>query len=226
MGNLNRMTQFKEKSVKDKGERSPASSPTPVLMAADMLLYKATEVPVGDDQMQHVELAREIAQKFNNDYGMPGGEPVFFPLPEPLIGGPAARIMSLRDGTEKMSKSDPSDQSRINLTDDKDAIAMKIRRAKTDLEPLPHAELTSKTRPEADNLISIYAALSGQEKAAGARALRLGVQTRVQGLRPSLRFRCSRRSPPRCASSWPTRTISTASCATAPSARRRSPPKP
>jgi tryptophanyl-tRNA synthetase len=138
----------------------------PSLMAADILLYKATHVPVGEDQKQHVELARDVAQKFNNDYGVPGGEPAFFPLPEPMIGGPAARIMSLRDGTKKMSKSDPSDQSRINLTDDRDAIAMKIRRAKTDPAPLPAHEADLEKRPEADNLVAIYAALAGLEKMA------------------------------------------------------------
>jgi len=166
LGWMNRMTQFKEKSGKDKEAASLGLFAYPSLMAADILLYKGTHVPVGEDQKQHVELARDIAQKFNNDYGAPGGEPAFFPLPEPMIGGPAARIMSLRDGTKKMSKSDPSDQSRINLTDDKDAIAMKIRRAKTDPEPLPHDEAALETRPEADNLVSIYAALAGEEKMA------------------------------------------------------------
>src|SRR4029077_8219478 len=121
----------------------------------DILLYKATHVPVGEDQKQHVELARDIAQKYNNDFGAPAGAPAFFPLPEPMIGGPAARIMSLRDGTKKMSKSDPSDQSRINLNDDRDTIALKIRRAKTDPYPLPDNEADLGKRPEADNLVSI-----------------------------------------------------------------------
>jgi tryptophanyl-tRNA synthetase len=165
-GWMSRMTQFKEKTGQDKEKHSLGIFAYPSLMAADILLYKATHVPVGEDQKQHVELARDIAQKFNNDYGAPGGEPAFFPLPEPLIGGPAARIMSLRDGTKKMSKSDPSDQSRINLTDDRDAIAMKIKRAKTDPDPLPEHSRDLERRPEADNLVSIYAALSGQEKIA------------------------------------------------------------
>lgn len=166
LGWMDRMTQFKEKAGKNAERASLGLYSYPVLMAADILLYKGTHVPVGEDQKQHVELTRDIAQKFNNDYGAPAGEPAFFPLPEPMIGGPAARIMSLRDGTKKMSKSDPSDQSRINLTDDKDAIALKIRRAKTDPEPLPHEEKELDKRPEADNLVSIYAALAGIEKIA------------------------------------------------------------
>ncbi len=164
IGWMNRMTQFKDKAGKDREKSSLGLLAYPSLMAADILLYKGTHVPVGDDQKQHVELARDIAQKFNNDFGIPAGEPAFFPLPEPLIGGPAARIMSLRDGTKKMSKSDPSDMSRINLTDDKDTIAGKIRRARTDPEPLPDNEAALEKRPEADNLVSIYAALSGEEK--------------------------------------------------------------
>jgi tryptophanyl-tRNA synthetase len=126
-------------------------------MAADILAYKATHVPVGEDQKQHLELARDAAAKFNNDYGCPG----FFPLPEPLIGGPAPRVMSLRDGLKKMSKSDPSDMSRINLTDDADAIALKIRKARTDPEPLPETAAELEGRPEARNLVGIYAALAG-----------------------------------------------------------------
>jgi tryptophanyl-tRNA synthetase len=165
IGWLNRMTQFKEKSGKDRENASVGLYVYPTLMAADILLYLATLVPVGEDQKQHVELARDIAQKFNNDFGdsirshSHGDE--FFPLPEPLIQGAATRVMSLRDGTKKMSKSDPSDQSRINLTDDADAIALKVRRAKTDPHPLPHDEKELTTRPEADNLVGIYAALAG-----------------------------------------------------------------
>jgi tryptophanyl-tRNA synthetase len=138
-------------------------------MAADILIYRATHVPVGEDQKQHLELSRDIAQKFNNDYGdsirAHGFGDAFFPQPEPLIQGPATRIMSLRDGTKKMSKSDASDQSRINLTDDADAIAHKIRRAKTDPDPLPHDEKALEARAEADNLVGIYAALAGVDKA-------------------------------------------------------------
>ena len=129
-------------------------------MAADILVYKATHVPVGEDQKQHVELSRDIAQKFNFDFGVPKGEASFFPLPEPLIEGPAMRIMSLRDGTKKMSKSDPSDMSRINLTDDKDTIADKIKRARTDPNPLPDHVDGLEGRPEAENLVSIFAALA------------------------------------------------------------------
>jgi tryptophanyl-tRNA synthetase len=140
----------------------------PSLMAADILLYKATHVPVGDDQKQHLELTRDIAQKFNNDYAASisanGLDPEFFPITEPLIAGPATLVKSLRDGTRKMSKSDPSDMSRIVLTDDADAIANKIKRAKTDPEPLPGAIADLKERPEADNLVAIFAALAGQTK--------------------------------------------------------------
>jgi tryptophanyl-tRNA synthetase len=165
IGWLNRMTQFKEKSGKDRENASVGLFVYPNLMAADILLYLATLVPVGDDQKQHVELARDIAQKFNNDFGdsirRNGHGDVFFPHPEPLIQGPATRVMSLRDGTKKMSKSDPSDQSRINLTDDADTIALKVRRAKTDPLPLPTEAKELETRPEADNLVGIYAALAG-----------------------------------------------------------------
>ena len=136
LGWLDRMTQFKEKSGKHKERASVGLYTYPVLMAADILVYKATHVPVGEDQKQHLELSRDIAQKFNNDFGVPD----FFPLPEPVITGPATRVMSLRDGTKKMSKSDESDMSRINLTDDADAIANKIRRAKTDPHPLPDSK--------------------------------------------------------------------------------------
>ena len=160
LGWLDRMTQFKEKSGKHKERSSVGLYTYPVLQAADILLYKATHVPVGEDQKQHLELARDIAAKFNHDFDAPG----FFPLTEPLIEGPGARVMSLRDGSAKMSKSDPSDQSRINLTDDADTIAAKIRRAKTDPLPLPETEEGLKGRPEADNLIGIYAALSGETK--------------------------------------------------------------
>ena len=161
LGWMDRMTQFKEKSGKHKERSSVGLYTYPVLMAADILVYKATHVPVGEDQKQHLELARDIAQKFNNDFVAPG----FFPLPEPVIEGPGARVMSLRDGTAKMSKSDPSDQSRINLLDDADAIAQKIRKAKTDPEPLPATVEEMKARPEADNLVGIYAALADLTKA-------------------------------------------------------------
>ncbi len=169
MGWLNRMTQFKEKAGKDRENASVGLFAYPSLMAADILAYRATHVPVGEDQKQHLELTRDIAQKFNNDWAESiaahGHGEAFFPLTEPLIGGPAARVMSLRDGTKKMSKSDPSDYSRINLTDDADAIAQKIRKAKTDPEPLPSEERGLEGRPEADNLVGIYAALSGRERA-------------------------------------------------------------
>ena len=156
IGWLDRMTQFKEKSGKHKERASVGLYSYPVLMAADILAYKATHVPVGEDKKQHLELARDIAQKFNNDYDVPG----YFPLPEPVIIGPATRVMSLRDGLKKMSKSEESDNSRINLTDDADAIAQKIRRAKTDPHPMPGNHNEFKGRPEAENLINIFAALS------------------------------------------------------------------
>jgi tryptophanyl-tRNA synthetase len=169
LGWLNRMTQFKEKAGKDRENASVGLYAYPNLMAADILVYRATHVPVGEDQKQHLELARDIVQKFNNDYAASirarGFGDAFFPQPEPLIQGPATRVMSLRDGAKKMSKSDPSDQSRINLTDDPEAIALKIRRAKTDPEPLPHDEKALASRPEADNLVGIYAALAGATKA-------------------------------------------------------------
>src|SRR5262249_17335936 len=161
LGWLDRMTQFKEKSGKHKERSSVGLYTYPVLMAADILVYRATHVPVGEDQKQHLELTRDIAQKFNNDFGVPD----FFPLVEPLIFGAATRVMSFRDGTKKMSKSDPSDQSRINLTDDADAIALKIRRAKTDPMPMPESEADAEKRPEADNLLGIYAALADRDKA-------------------------------------------------------------
>src|ERR1700744_724418 len=158
LGWLDRMTQFKEKSGKHKERASVGLYTYPVLMAADILVYKATHVPVGEDQKQHLELARDIAAKFNNDFGVPD----FFPQPEPVITGAGTRVMSLRDGTKKMSKSDESDMSRINLTDDADAIANKIKRAKTDPHPLPENKDGLAGRPEAENLLSIYAALSDQ----------------------------------------------------------------
>jgi tryptophanyl-tRNA synthetase len=170
IGWLNRMTQFKEKAGKDRENASVGLYSYPVLMAADILVYRATHVPVGEDQKQHLELARDIAQKFNNDFGdsiRTNGfnDGLFFPQPEPLITGPATRVMSLRDGTKKMSKSDPSDYSRINLTDDADTIAQKVRKAKTDPEPLPSEEKGLETRPEADNLVGIYSALTGKSRA-------------------------------------------------------------
>ena len=164
MGWLNRMTQFKEKAGKDRENASVGLFAYPTLMAADILLYRATHVPVGDDQKQHLELTRDIAAKFNNDFAASiaanGHGEGYFPITEPIIEGPATRIMSLRDGSKKMSKSDPSDASRINMTDDADAIAKKIRKAKTDPEPLPDTVAGLKDRPEARNLVNIYAALS------------------------------------------------------------------
>ncbi len=169
LGWLNRMTQFKEKAGKDRENASIGLYDYPVLMASDILVYRATHVPVGEDQKQHLELARDIAQKFNHDFAASiaanDQAAIFFPPPEPVITGPATRVMSLRDGTKKMSKSDASDNSRINLTDDADIIAQKIKRAKTDPEPLPSEEDGLKTRPEADNLVGIYAALANVSKA-------------------------------------------------------------
>jgi tryptophanyl-tRNA synthetase len=160
IGWLNRMTQFKDKAGKDRENAGAGLYVYPNLMAADIHAYHATRVPVGEDQKQHLELANDIAQKFNHDFGVD-----FFPTIEPMIQGVAARVMSLRDGTKKMSKSDPSDQSRINLTDDADTIALKIRRAKTDPEPLP-PELTGlDARPEARNLVGILAAITGKAPA-------------------------------------------------------------
>ena len=155
LGWLNRMTQFKDKAGKDREAASVGLYAYPNLMAADILLYKATHVPVGEDQKQHLELCRDIAQKFNNDFKVD-----FFPLTEPLILGPATRVMSLRDGSKKMSKSDVSDYSRINLTDTPDRIAEKIKKAKTDPQPLPGSVGELEGRPEADNLLGIYAALA------------------------------------------------------------------
>ena len=161
LGWLDKMTQFKEKSGKHKERSSVGLYTYPVLQAADILVYKATHVPVGEDQKQHLELTRNIAQKFNHDFGVEG----YFPLTEPVIEGPATRVMSLRDGAAKMSKSDPSDQSRINLLDDADTIASKIRKSRTDPEPLPETEEGLAGRPEASNLIAIYAALADLTKA-------------------------------------------------------------
>jgi tryptophanyl-tRNA synthetase len=169
VGWMNRMTQFKDKAGRDRENASLGLLAYPSLMAADILVYRATHVPVGEDQKQHLELTRDIAQKFNNDFAKSiqahGYGDAFFPQPEPLIQGPATRVMSLRDGSKKMSKSDASDQSRINLTDDADAIAHKIRRAKTDPEALPSEEKGLDPRPEADNLVGIYAALAETSKA-------------------------------------------------------------
>ncbi|MDH7797969.1 MULTISPECIES: tryptophan--tRNA ligase [unclassified Beijerinckia] len=168
IGWMNRMTQFKEKAGKDRENASVGLYAYPVLMASDILIYRATHVPVGEDQKQHLELARDIAQKFNNDFSgsiaANGFGEAFFPQPEPLIQGPATRVMSLRDGSKKMSKSDASDYSRINLTDNADTIAQKVRRAKTDPEPLPSEPKGLETRPEADNLVGIFAALSDSNK--------------------------------------------------------------
>ncbi|CAN7666749.1 tryptophan--tRNA ligase [Aminobacter sp. LjRoot7] len=178
IGWMQRMTQFKDKAGKDRENASLGLLAYPSLMAADILLYRATHVPVGEDQKQHLELTRDIAQKFNNDFSariadlgvgveMQVGEETvngYFPITEPIIGGPAARIMSLRDGSKKMSKSDPSDLSRINLTDDADTISKKIRKAKTDPAPLPSELDELKERPEAENLVGIYAGLADMTK--------------------------------------------------------------
>ena len=161
IGWLDRMTQFKEKAGKHKERESVGLYTYPVLQAADILIYKATHVPVGEDQKQHLELTRDIAAKFNHDFDAPG----FFPLIEPLIEGPGARVMSLRDGKAKMSKSDPSDYSRINLLDDADTIVQKVRKAKTDAEPLPGHVDGLAARPEADNLVGVFGALAGLTKA-------------------------------------------------------------
>ena len=155
VGWLNRMTQFKDKAGKDREGASVGLYDYPVLMAADILLYKATHVPVGEDQKQHLELTRDIATKFNSDYGVE-----VFPLPEPMISVAAPRIMSLRDATAKMSKSNPSDMTRVNLNDSDDEIAQKFRKAKSDAEPLPHTVNELEERPEARNLVTIYAALA------------------------------------------------------------------
>ncbi len=158
MGWVERMTQFKDKAGKDEQRMSVGLFDYPVLQAADILVYKGTHVPVGEDQKQHLELSRDIAQKFNNDYEAPG----FFPLPEPLIQGPGARIMSLRDGSKKMSKSDASDMSRINMVDDADTIMQKIKKATTDPNPLPESAEGLKGRAEVENLVGVYSAASGR----------------------------------------------------------------
>ena len=158
MGWLNRMTQFKEKAGQDKEKASVGLYIYPILMTADILLYDATHVPVGEDQKQHLELSRDIAQKFNLDFNAPN----FLRAPEPLIQKNFSRIMSLKDGTNKMSKSDPSDLSRINLNDNKDLIVNKIKKAKTDNDPLPSDEKNLSKRPEVENLLGIYSSLSGQ----------------------------------------------------------------
>ena len=178
IGWLNRMTQFKEKSGKNREGASVGLYAYPVLQAADVLIYQATHVPVGDDQKQHLELARDIATKFNTDYGVD-----LFTLPDPYISGPAARVMSLRDGAAKMSKSDPSDMSRINMTDDDDTIVQKIRKAKSDADALPDNMEALEGRAEARNLINIYAATADmtpqavldQYAAQGVRGVQTGV---------------------------------------------------
>ncbi|MEM8626744.1 MAG: tryptophan--tRNA ligase, partial [Pseudomonadota bacterium] len=169
LGWLNRMTQFKEKAGKNREHASVGLYAYPNLMAADILLYQATHVPVGEDQKQHLELTRDIEQKFNNDFAdecaAAGYADGIFPLAEPLITGPATRVMSLRDGSKKMSKSDPSDMSRIVMTDDADTIAKKLKKAKTDTEALPSEPAGLEGRPEAANLVGIYAALTDSDVA-------------------------------------------------------------
>lgn len=169
MGWMGRMTQWKDKAGKNSENASLGLFAYPALMAADILLYHATHVPVGEDQKQHLELTRDVAAKFNHDYGVD-----FFPITEPVIEGPATRVMSLRDGTKKMSKSDPSDMSRINMSDDADKIAQKFRKARTDPEPLPGNYDELKERPSARNLVDIFAALSGRTQA--------DIMTEVEGM--------------------------------------------
>ena len=159
LGWMNRMTQFKDKAGKDPGKQLLGLYSYPILMAADILIYQATHVPVGEDQKQHMELTRDVAIAFNNAFGE------YFPIPEPLIMGEATRVMSLRDGTKKMSKSDESDYSRINMTDDADTIMLKIRKAKTDTEPLPETVEQLAKRPEANNLVTIYGAMADMSSA-------------------------------------------------------------
>ncbi|MGB1220694.1 MAG: aminotransferase class I/II-fold pyridoxal phosphate-dependent enzyme, partial [Alcanivoracaceae bacterium] len=178
MGWMQRMTQFKDKAGKNAQNASVGLFTYPTLMAADILLYHATHVPVGDDQKQHLELTRDIATKFNHDFGQD-----FFPITEPVIGGPAARVMSLRDGSKKMSKSDPSDLSRINMADDADTIAQKIRKAKTDPEALPSEEVGLDGRAEARNLVAIYAALADESYVRDSRDLNTaGLAQLAEGL--------------------------------------------
>ncbi len=238
IGWMNRMTQFKEKAGKDRENASLGLLAYPSLMAADILVYRATHVPVGDDQKQHLELTRDIAQKFNNDFSeriaelgegvdmMLGEERVrgFFPMAEPLIEGPATRVMSLRDGTKKMSKSDPSDLSRINLTDDADAISKKIRKAKTDPEPLP-SELTGLDgRPEAENLVGIYAALAEIRSPTGDLRVRRQTVLRLQaGACRSGGGQARRRWRRRCAAFRPITPMSIPCCIAAPSRPARWP---
>jgi tryptophanyl-tRNA synthetase len=155
MGWMKRMTQWKDKAGNNSENASLGLFGYPALMAADILIYHATHVPVGEDQKQHLELTRDIAVKFNNDFGVD-----FFPIPEPVIEGAATRVMSLRDGTKKMSKSDPSDMSRLNMTDDAETLVKKIKKAKTDMDPLPDNLEGLEGRPEARNLVNIYASLS------------------------------------------------------------------
>ena len=215
LGWLNRMTQFKEKAGKDR-ENAPVGLYTyPVLMAADILAYQATHVPVGEDQKQHLELARDIAGSFNRRFGVE-----LFPLPEPMILGEATRVMSLRDGTKKMSKSDPSEQSRISLTDDADTIALKFRRAKSD--SILGISYDPENRPEASNLLTIFAALAERPRAeVEAASTPEPPSPTSRAIWPTSRSRSWRPSPARCAASRPTPATSTASCATVPSARRR-----
>ncbi len=216
LGWLNRMTQFKEKAGKHRDQALAGLYVYPVLMAADILLYRATHVPVGEDQKQHLELARDIAGAFNRKY-----ETEFFPLPEPLILGEATRVMSLRDGTAKMSKSDSSDYSRINLTDDADAIARKLRRAKSD--SIMGLAYDPEGRPEAANLLNIYAALADSRgrRSRPASPTRRFPTSRARS--PSSRWPGSRRSPTRCAACSRPRTTSTRSCTGSPSAPPRLP---
>ena len=192
MGWLNRMTQWKDKAGKNQEGSSVGLFTYPVLQAADILLYNATHVPVGEDQKQHVELTRDIALKFNNDFDVD----LFVP-PEPYIGGgTAARVMSLRDGRAKMSKTDPSEQSRIHLTDSDEAIAQKIRKAKTDPEPLPDDAGGLDQRPEAKNLVGIYAAVTGESVERSARALRRPGIRHVQARAGRCDRRADRADPP------------------------------
>ena len=218
IGWLNRMTQFKDKAGKNRENASAGLYVYPNLMAADILAYHATGVPVGEDQRQHLELANDIAQKFNHDYGVE-----FFPQIEPLIMGPAPRVMSLRDGTRKMSKSDPSDQSRINLNDDPDAIALKIRRAKTDPEPLPSEPQGLEKRPEARNLVGIYAALDGatMRRCCGSTAARGSARSRRRWRR--WWSTSSARSPARHGGCWTIPPASMRCCAMVQNVPRRSP---
>ena len=231
LGWLNRMTQFKEKAGKDRENASVGLYAYPALMAADILVYRATHVPVGEDQKQHLELARDIAQKFNNDFAgsihAHGYGEAFFPQPEPLIQGPATRVMSLRDGSKKMSKSDASDQSRINLTDDADAIAHKIRRAKTDPDALPSEEKGLEPRPEADNLVGIYAALAEKTQGGRAQGVRRRAVLDLQGRPRRPRGRQARTDQCRDeAPASPTPSISIRCSPTAPRAPKSSPPTP